>query len=44
MVSDQEGDIINNDMSSEDWMKFETCAEELSDLKLFIDDKQILIW
>ena len=35
----KEGNIANNDMSSEDWMKFETCAEELSDLKLFIDDK-----
>ena len=35
----KEGNIANNDMSTEDWMKFETCAEELSDLKLFIDDK-----
>ncbi len=35
----KEGNIANNDMTKEDWAKFERCAEELSDLPLYIDDK-----
>ena len=35
----KEGNIANNDMTTEDWLKFERSAEELSDLPLYIDDK-----
>ena len=35
----KEGNIANNEMTTEDWVKFERSAEELSDLPLYIDDK-----